>query len=113
MANYDIRFTGINELEALFADAVKMNDVKEIVKRETAYMQQLEQRQTPVDTAFLKRSETLSIEDGGLTGKVETNAEYAEYQEVGTRWIYGKFYAKRANETAGNRFLASIERLMK
>lgn len=113
MADYDISFQGLEDLEKLLLDGIKMDDVKNVVKEDTAYMQQLEQQFTPVDTAFLKRSETISIEDGGMTGKVETNAEYAEYQEVGTRWIYGKFYAKRANEKAGAKFLSDLERLMK
>lgn len=113
MADYDISFQGLEDLEKLLLDGIKMDDVKNVVKEDTAYMQQLEQQFTPVDTAFLKRSETISIEDDGLTGKVETNVEYAEYQEVGTRWIYGKFYAKRANEKAGEKFIKDLERLMK
>lgn len=113
MGGYEIKLDGLDDLDKTFREAVEMDDVKKLVHQGTAYMQQLEMSYTPVDTAFLKRSETISIEDAGLTGKVETNAEYAEYQEVGTRWIYGKFYAKRANEKAGEKFLSDLERLMK
>lgn len=38
----------------------------------------------PVDTGRLRASITRSTENGGLTGKIGTNVEYAPYIEFGT-----------------------------
>lgn len=113
MADYDISFIGLEDLERSLKAGQDLNGVKEIVKEDTAYMQREVAKETPVDTGFLKRSENISIEDGGMTGRVTATADYAVYQEYGTRFIYGKFYMKKGSQKAGDKFLKDMEALMK
>lgn len=113
MAGYKVSFSGLDDLMKSVKNAAKLDDVKTIVKNDTALLQRTAQQNTPVDTGNLKRSETISIEDGGMTGKVTAHTDYAPYQEYGTRWIYGKFYMKKAADTAGRKFLSDMERLVK
>lgn len=113
MADYDISFIGIDDLQHSLKAGQDLNDVKEVVKEDTAYMHREIARETPVDTTFLRRSENISIEDNGLTGRVTATADYASYQEYGTRFIYGKFYMKKGNQKAGEKFLKDMEELMK
>jgi HK97 gp10 family phage protein len=63
-----------------------MKDVKQIVKQNTAELTQGAQRKAPVDTGNLRRSITMDLSDGGLTGKVKPTADYAPYLEYGTRF---------------------------
>lgn len=63
-----------------------MKDVKQIVKQNTAELTQGAQRKAPVDTGNLRRSITMDLSDGGLTGKVKPTADYAPYVEYGTRF---------------------------
>lgn len=51
--------------------------------------------ETPVRSGYLKRSETPSIKDDGMTGEVEAMADYSAYVEYGTRYMYGRFYMKK------------------
>ena len=113
MGNYNIGFEGIEALLNGVVEAGKLDDVKKIVKQDTAFMAKEAAKNTPVDTGYLKRSETPSIKDDGMTGEVTASADYAAYQEYGTRYIYGKFYMKKAQNVAGAQFLKNIERLMK
>lgn len=113
VSDFEVSFKGLDDLGEHISKAVDLNDVKAIVKGDTAYMQGLAQRGTPVDTGNLRRSEILSIEDDGLTGKVTAGADYSPYQEYGTRWIYGKHFMKKASQQAGARFLKDLERLVK
>lgn len=113
MADYEITFDGFDELEETLIKALDMADVRQVVKKNTVLMNQLAARLVPVLTGYLRRSEVIEFQDSGLTGFVAFWAHYAPYQEYGTRWIYGKWYLKRAHEQAGKQFLADMEALTK
>lgn len=87
MSNYSLSFTGDKALFKKLARVATKAQVKEIVKRNTAGMQHEAMEHAPVDTGNLKRNITLEITDGGGTGKVSSNAEYAGYVENGTRFM--------------------------
>lgn len=113
MADYEISWDGFDDLEDALFEAVFMDDVKQIVKEDTALMGREANWNAPVKTSNLKRSEQTTTEDAGMTGKTEFTVDYAPYQEYGTRWIYGKFYLKRAFDVASEKFINDLERIMK
>ena len=100
-------------LEYYDEEAKKLDDVKEVVKNDTAYMANQIAEETPVRSGYLKRSETPSIKDDGMTGEVEAMADYSAYVEYGTRYMYGRFYMKKGHTAAAKRFLDNMEALVK
>lgn len=56
-------------------------------------------RNAPVDTGRLRASITPEVRLGNpIEGIVGSNVEYAPYQELGTKFMRGKFYLRRAFE---------------
>lgn len=91
---YRVDISGLDDLIEAIEEAKKLDDVKEVVKNDTAYMANQIAEETPVRSGYLKRSETPSIKDDGMTGEVEAMADYSPYVEYGTRYMYGRFYMK-------------------
>ena len=91
---YRVDISGLDDLIEAIEEAKKLNDVK-VVKNDTAYMANQIAEETPVRSGYLKRSETPSIKDDGMTGEVEAMADYSAYVEYGTRYMYGRFYMKK------------------
>lgn len=87
-------------------------DVKTVVKMNTSELQRNTQRKAPVDTGNLKRSINQSLQDGGFTGKVSTNAEYAPYVEWGTRFMYGRRFLGNSYIQQRKKFINDLKRLM-
>lgn len=113
VGNYDFTLSGLPDLIQAIEQSKDLTDVKEAVKYHTANMARYALRNVPVKTGFLKRSEMLAIEEAGLAGRVSFYAEYAPYQEYGTRWIYGKFFLKKAFDQANKEFIVDLERMFK
>lgn len=86
MARRNVSLKGVSELTMKLKSNANMKDVKQIVKQNTAELTQGAQRKAPVDTGNLRRSITMDLSDGGLTGKVKPTADYASYVEYGTRF---------------------------
>ncbi|MBA5254917.1 HK97-gp10 family putative phage morphogenesis protein [Enterococcus hirae] len=110
---YRVEISGLDDLIEAIEEAKKLDDVKAIVKNDTAYMANRIAEETPVKTGYLKRSEITSIRDNGMTGEVEAVADYSAYVEYGTRYMYGRFYMKRGHAAAAKRFLDNMEALVK
>lgn len=110
---YRVDISGIDDLIETIEEAKKMDDVKAIVKNDTAYMANRIAKETPVKSGYLKRSETPSIKDDGMTGEVEAMADYSPYVEYGTRYMYGRFYMKKGHATAAKRFINDMEALVR
>ena len=113
MADYELSFEGLDDLAETLIDAADLQDVAEIVKNDTILMHNLASKLVPVDSGYLRRSAVIEFQDSGLSGFVAFWANYAPYQEYGTRWIYGKWYLKRAHDEAGRKFLQDMEALVK
>ena len=111
--NYSLKFTGITELQDDLKKAQKMDNVKHIVAEFTAKLYREANREVPKDTWFLMRSEKLEILDNGMTGKIAFTAEYSEYVEKGTRFMYGRWYVKRSLYTVGSSFVTALQREVK
>ena len=77
MARRNVSLKGVSELTMKLKSNANMKDVKQIVKQNTAELTQVAQRKAPVDTGNLRRSITMDLSDGGLTGKVKPTADYA------------------------------------
>lgn len=110
---YRVDISGLDGLIEAIEEAKKLDDVKEVVKNDTAYMANQIAEVTPVDTGHLKRSELTSIKDKGMTGEVEAMADYSAYVEYGTRYMYGRFYMKKGHAVAAKRFIDNLEALVK
>ena len=63
---------------------------------------------TPVDTGFLRMAVTV-VEFNTLLIGVYWSAFYAIYQELGTRYIQGKFFARQAVEINRQPFIDAIK----
>lgn len=63
--------------------------VKAAIKYHGAELHRNAQRFAPVDTGFLRRNISISIEDEGMTAKIRSNADYAPFQEFGSRFGRG------------------------
>lgn len=66
----------------------------------------------PVDTGFLRDSATI-IEDGPLVSYVTWTAPYAIYQNDGTRYIDGNFFAELGAARAKPEFEAAMAEIFK
>lgn len=89
------------------------SDVKHIVTQETSRMERMAVNYAPYDTGFLKRSIESFYTAGGLAGTVEAYADYAVYQEYGTRFQPGKAFIRPAFNIVENMFLYELRRLVR
>lgn len=108
--NYGIKFSGITELKEELKEAQSMENIKNVVSEYTAKLYRLADREVPKDTRFLMRSQKLEILDNGMTGKISFTAEYSEYVEKGTRFMYGRWYVKRSLNTIGFSFVNALQK---
>lgn len=103
--------SGSADLIAKLKKNATLEDVKTLIKVNTAEMHKKAQINAPVDTGFLKASIVFLLADGGLTGEVSVKAEYAPYLEWGTRWIKGRYFMMTAYQTQKRQFLEDMKRL--
>lgn len=106
-----VKFMGINELRIALEKKANMDAVRRAVKLNGAEMQNKAQRNSPVDTGTLKRGIGLEVIDGGLTAKVAASAEYAPYQEYGTRFMDSQPYMHPAFNEQKEQFKRDMKRL--
>lgn len=108
-----MQFNGVNQLVGALKKRANLNDVKDVVKLNGSEMHRKAQRNAPVDTGNLKRHVTLKAADGGFTAKVASEAEYAPYQEYGTRYQSGKPHIRPAYHEQKGKFINDMKRLLK
>ncbi|WP_334104623.1 HK97-gp10 family putative phage morphogenesis protein [Muricomes intestini] len=111
MAN--IKITGIDALMKKLKHNATLNDVKLVVAVNGAEMHQKAQRFAPVDTGNLKRSIRINKENAGLAVRVSSTAEYALYQEYGTRYMAGTPHVRPAFRIQSAKFKNDMQRLVK
>lgn len=109
----EIVFSGLSELQEALQERCNLDSVKKVVKLNGAEMQEQAQRNAPVDTGTLERSIGLEMKDSGMTAKVEAKADYAPYQEYGTRFMNAQPYIKPAFNVQKRKFKSDLERLTK
>lgn len=113
MAKGTLKINGTKELVGKLKRNANLSDVKNVVIINGAEMQKQAQRLAPVDTGYLRRNITLRIMDRGFTARVKSEAEYAPYQEYGTRYQPGKPHIRPAYIKQKKRFVRDMRRLMK
>ena len=59
---YRVDISGLDDLIEAIEEAKKLDDVKEVVKNDTAYMANQIAEETSVRSGYLKRSETPTIQ---------------------------------------------------
>lgn len=108
-----VSFKGVEVLVKELNKLATLDDVKDVVRLNTGELQKAAQRKVAVDTAALKRSLTPSILDGGFTGRLATNSDYAIPQEYGTRFQSGTPYMRPSLKEQEIKFRKDLQRLMK
>lgn len=104
--------SGLGALEKKLKSNVEMQDIKNIVKKNGAEMQEMAMRKVPVDTATLKRSIMLSSHDDGYTTRVKALVNYASYVEFGTRYMTAQPFIKPSFFVQKYNFIKDLQRLM-
>ena len=94
-------------------DLANLKDVQNAVRVNTTEMHRKATRYVLVDTGHLKRSITVDFTDGGLTGRVYTDVEYAMYVEYSTRYMAGKPFMRPAFYEQRVKFMQDMSRLLK
>jgi len=72
-----IQFKGTDALIGALKEKATMDDVKNVVRMNTAELQKKAMRAAPVDTGTLKRYIMISTHDNGLSGRVKPLVRYA------------------------------------
>lgn len=106
---YSFSVSGIKEFQKLLNTEDKINKVKDVVRVNTAQLARNASKFVPVDTGTLARSGKSTILDGGMTGEYSFNTNYSAYVEYGTRFMYGRFYLKRAFDLQTEKFYNDIK----
>lgn len=108
-----VKIVGLDKLQNKLKDNVTLDDVKVVVKKNTADLNSKMARNTPYKSGTLRRSIRPEITNGGLEGIVGTNVHYAPYVEYGTRFMEAKEFAKSAFDKVSPKFTSDIEKLMR
>lgn len=108
-----IKIKGIDALQKKLKQNATMSDVKKIVQTNTAELTQKAQRNAPVDTGYLRRSITMTIEGGGLEGHSTAGAEYGPYVEHGTRFNTAQPFMRPAFNVQKEQFKKDMRELVK
>lgn len=108
-----MKINGTDALIGALKKSANLDDVKNVIKVNGSEMQKNAQRKAAVDTGFMKRSIALSIEDGGMTARVASMAEYSGYVNYGTRFQNAQPFMTSAFYEQRVKFLSDMKRLMK
>lgn len=108
-----LRVFGAKKVRGALNEAANLDDVKNVLKMNGAEMQANAQRNAPVDTGALKRFVVLYVYDDGFKVVVKSLAQYAPYQEYGTRFMTGTPHIRPAYYEQRKQFISDMKRLMK
>ena len=108
-----VKMVGVKQLKLKLEKNMKMEAVRQTVRRNGAELQTKAQRYAPVKTGTLKRSIRLDIQDNGLTARTDATADYAPYVEWGTRFMEARPFMRPAFNSQKEKFKNEIDRLMR
>lgn len=106
-----VKLIGFEKLETKLTKNMDLSKVKATVKKNGAQLQKKAQKEAPIDSGHLHDVIFLEITDGGMTAEVESTAEYAAYQEYGTRFMKGKPHIRPAFDEQKEKFKADMKEL--
>lgn len=116
-----IDMRGLSQLEKKLLKGVSKEKISQVVRLNTAELTQKAKDRAPVSTektnpggahGQLKRSIIPSVGSGGLAGKVNATVDYAEYVELGTRFMAAQPYMKPAFDQQKEVFLDDMKKLI-
>ena len=116
-----IDMRGLSQLEKKLLKGVSKEKISQVVRLNTAELTQKAKDRAPVSTektnpggahGQLKRSIIPSVGSGGLVGKVNATVDYAEYVEMGTRFMAAQPYMKPAFDQQKEIFLKDMKKLI-
>ena len=116
-----IDMKGLSQLEKKLLKGVSKEKISQVVRLNTAELTQKAKDRAPVSTektnpggahGQLKRSIIPSVGSGGLVGKVNATVDYAEYVEMGTRFMAAQPYMKPAFDQQKEIFLKDMKKLL-
>lgn len=112
-----IKWEGLEELQKKLRDNVTMNDVKRVVRKNGADLQQKIQEKAEFtqgyQTGQTKRSVDLVIKDGGFTADSGPTTEYSGYLEYGTRFMEAQPFVRPALEEQASKFKRDMQKLVR
>lgn len=112
-----IKIEGLDKLQKALKKNVTMDDVKRVVRKNGADMQ--DKMQTNADftqgyqTGDTKRSIGIEIKDDGFTAEVAPTTEYSPYLEHGTRFMDAQPFVKPAEEAQAAKFKRDMKKLVR
>ena len=106
-----VKLIGFEKLETKLTKNMDLSKVKATVKKNGAQLQKKAQKEAPIDSGHLHDVIFLEITDGGMTAEVESTAEYAAYQEYGTRFMTGKPHIRPAFNEQKEKFKQDMRKL--
>ncbi len=116
-----IDMRGLSQLEKKLLKGVSKEKISQVVRLNTAELTQKAKDRAPISTektnpggahGQLKRSIIPSVGSGGLVGKVNATVDYAEYVEMGTRFMAAQPYMKPAFDQQKEVFLDDMKKLI-
>lgn len=112
-----IKIEGLEALEKHLKKNITLNDVKRVVRKNGADLQNGIQRHAEFEkgyqTGTTKRSVGLEFVDDGLTAESGPTTEHAEYLENGTRFMTAQLFVKPALEEQEGKFKGDMQKLVK
>lgn len=107
-----LQFIGLDVLEAALVKKIAAEKkASNVVKKHGGQLQEKAMRHAPVDTGHLKNSIMLSIST--FEAQVESTAEYAVYQEYGTRYQAGTPHIRPAYQETKRGFIDDMKKVIK
>lgn len=116
-----IDMRGLNQLQKKLLKGVSRDKISQVVRLNTAELTQKAKERAPVSTektnpggahGQLKRSIIPSMSSGGMVGKVNATVDYAEYVEMGTRFMAAQPYMRPAFDQQKEVFLDDMKKLI-
>ena len=114
-----VELKGLDELTEGLGKLASLKKQKEAVKKHASNLQKRAMRNANFrghyegkkfvnPTGATKRSISLKITDGGMTGVVKTGTHYSGYLEVGTRFMSAQPFMKPAYDATITEFMEDI-----
>lgn len=112
-----VKIQGLEKLEKKLKLNCTMDDVKKVVRKNGADLQQAIQENADFtqgyQTGETKRSVDLKIEDGGMTASSGPTTEYAPYLEYGTRFMGAQPFIKPGYNEQKAKFKSDMNKLVR